>query len=285
MGTPAAPLYSILTFGYHENTSILNTFKPNLLYYKRYIDDIFGIWIDSTPNSTNYNTDNLDNPWTKFKETLNQFGSLKWNVEPLTQSTNFLDLTITIKHQHLVTNTFQKAHNLYLYIPPLSAHPISCFKGLITGEIYRYWLQNTDETDFIKITTNFILRLLQRGHQLNQILPILHTAAANIDNINTRKKLTTMNSDDTLFIHWRYHPADINKNTIRQIYNNTLKGFDGFQQMRLAISRPKISGTSYVKRNYLIFQIKTFPTSYKNLTTNTSTTIDKRLSTCHEQGP
>ena len=28
MGTPAAPLYSILTFGYHENTSILNTFKP-----------------------------------------------------------------------------------------------------------------------------------------------------------------------------------------------------------------------------------------------------------------
>jgi hypothetical protein len=184
-----------------------------------------------------------------------------------------------------VTNTFQKAHNLYLYIPPLSAHPISCFKGLITGEIYRYWLQNTDETDFIKITTNFILRLLQRGHQLNQILPILHTAAANIDNINTRKKLTTMNSDDTLFIHWRYHPADINKNTIRQIYNNTLKGFDGFQQMRLAISRPKISGTSYVKRNYLIFQIKTFPTSYKNLTTNTSTTIDKRLSTCHEQGP
>jgi hypothetical protein len=40
MGTPAAPLYSILTFGYHENTAILNTFESNLLYYKRYIDDI-----------------------------------------------------------------------------------------------------------------------------------------------------------------------------------------------------------------------------------------------------
>jgi hypothetical protein len=34
MGTPAAPLYSILTFGHHENTSILNTYKQNLLYYK-----------------------------------------------------------------------------------------------------------------------------------------------------------------------------------------------------------------------------------------------------------
>jgi hypothetical protein len=160
-------------------------------------------------------------------------------VESLTHSTNFLDLTITIKNQHLVTNTFQKPLNLYLYIPPLSAHPISCFKGLITGEIYRYWLQNTNEEDFIKITTSFILRLLQRGHQLNQIIPILQTAASNIDNINTRKKLTTTDSEDTLFIHWRYHPSDINKNTIRKIYDNTLKGFDGFKQMRLAISRPK----------------------------------------------
>jgi hypothetical protein len=90
MGTPAAPLYSILTFGYHKNTSILNTFKPNLLYYKHYIDDIFGIWIDNTTTPTNHNVDEPESPWVKFKETLNQFGSLKWNVEPLTHSTNYM---------------------------------------------------------------------------------------------------------------------------------------------------------------------------------------------------
>jgi hypothetical protein len=147
MGTPAAPLYSILTFGYHENTSILTKFKSNLLYYKHNIDDIFGIWIDNTTTPANYEMDEPENPWTKFKENLNQFRSLKWNVEPLTHSTNFLDLTITIKNQHITTTTFQKPLNLFLYIPPLSAHPLSCFKGLITGEIYRYWLQNTDEAD------------------------------------------------------------------------------------------------------------------------------------------
>ncbi len=239
MGTPAAPLYSIITFGYHENTTILNTFKSNLLYYKRYIDDIFGIWIDDTTTPTNYNIDNPKNPFTRFKETLNQFGSLKWNTEPLTDSTNFLDLTITIKNQRLTTLTYQKPLNLYLYIPPMSAHPSSCFKGLVIGEIYRYWLQNTEEKDFINITTNFILRLLQRGHQITQILPILYNAAANIDNRNTKHKPIASNPDDTLFIHWRFHPLNINNNTIRQIYNNTLKGFDGFQQMRLAISRPK----------------------------------------------
>jgi hypothetical protein len=46
MGTPAAPLYSIITYGYHENTRILNTYHSNLIYYKRYIDDIFGIWVE-----------------------------------------------------------------------------------------------------------------------------------------------------------------------------------------------------------------------------------------------
>jgi hypothetical protein len=47
MGTPAAPLYSIITYGYYENTQILNTFQQNLVYCKRYIDNIFGIWFDS----------------------------------------------------------------------------------------------------------------------------------------------------------------------------------------------------------------------------------------------
>ena len=67
MGTPAAPL----------------------LYYKCYIDDIFGIWIDNTTTPTNHNVDEPESPWVKFKETLNQFGSLKWNVEPLRHSTNY----------------------------------------------------------------------------------------------------------------------------------------------------------------------------------------------------
>ncbi len=115
---------------------------------------------------------------------------------------NFLDLTLTIKNKHITATTYQKPLNLYLYIPPLSAHPSSCFKGLITGEIYRYWLQNTNKADFINITTNFILHLLQRCHQMNQILPTLKSAATNIGNINTRSNSINSIQDDTLYIHW-----------------------------------------------------------------------------------
>jgi hypothetical protein len=168
MGTQATPLYSIITFGYHENVTILKNFKSNLLYYRRFIDDIFGIWSEEgVENDTQH--DNIDQ-WKNFKTQLNSFGSLNWNVEPLMTSSTFLDLTITIKNDKLHTKTYQKPLNLYLYIPPLSSHPFS----LITGEMYHYWLQNSDKQDSTEITTQFLC-LLQRGHQLNDIIPLLKT--------------------------------------------------------------------------------------------------------------
>jgi hypothetical protein len=123
MGTPAAPLYAIITYGYHEKTKILPNFNNNLLYYKRYINDIISVWIDS-PLS-------LNDSWDSFKTQLNGFGSLQWNVEDLTTSTTFLDLTIQIIDHKIHTSTFQNDLNLYLKIPPTSAHPTSCIKGLL----------------------------------------------------------------------------------------------------------------------------------------------------------
>jgi len=102
MGTPAATLYSILTFGHHENENILNEFQHNILFYKRYIDDIFGIWRDTPCNN-----------WEKFKSKLDQFGTLRWNVENPSNTTTFLDLELTINHQKIYTKTFQKPLNLY----------------------------------------------------------------------------------------------------------------------------------------------------------------------------
>ncbi len=65
MGIPVAPLYSIITFGVHENTTILNKFQSNLLYYKWFIDDIFGIWIDKA-ETTQMSYSN-GSQWDNFK--------------------------------------------------------------------------------------------------------------------------------------------------------------------------------------------------------------------------
>jgi len=157
MGRPVASSYATVTYGHHENTVILPEFSNNLLYLKRYIDDIFGIWIPSDNQNTN--------TWESFKTTLNSWGKLGWVVEEPSSTTNFLDLTLKISNFKICTKTFQKDMNLYLYIPARSAHLPSCLKGLIMGETRRYWIQN-NKADFTIICSKFIQRLTERGHKL-----------------------------------------------------------------------------------------------------------------------
>jgi hypothetical protein len=120
MGTPTACSYTTITYGQHENVKILPHFQQNLLYFRRYIDDIFGTWIPTSSSD-----------WETFKTTLNQFGSLRWIVNDLSDTVNFLDLSLSITSSTITAAPYQKPMNLHLYIPPSSAHPPSCFKGLI----------------------------------------------------------------------------------------------------------------------------------------------------------
>jgi hypothetical protein len=127
MGTPVACAYATVTFGHYENTTILPNFSEQLFYYKRYIDDIIGIWIPPEQNQLA--------TWNRFKETLNDWGHLQWKSEEPSKKTVFLDLELELQNSTVITKTFQKKMNLYLYIPPMSAHPPSCLKGLVTGEL------------------------------------------------------------------------------------------------------------------------------------------------------
>jgi hypothetical protein len=126
METLTACAYATITYGHYENTTILPTFQDNLLYYLRYIDDILGIWLPPK--------DEPDN-WENFKNQLDNWGNLKCKVEQPSNQTTFLDLNINIKDSTISFSTYQKPLNLYLYLPPLSAHPPSCLKGLIKGEV------------------------------------------------------------------------------------------------------------------------------------------------------
>lgn len=91
MCTPAAPQYSILTFGLYKNQKIYNSFNNNLNYYEWYIDDVFGIWMDTA-----------DDTWAHFKSTINQFSILVWNIEEPTATTTFLGLELTIQNKKIL---------------------------------------------------------------------------------------------------------------------------------------------------------------------------------------
>jgi hypothetical protein len=157
-----------------------------------------------------------------------------------------LTISITPKNK-LEFSTFQKAMNLHLYIPPSSAHPPSCLKGLVTSELLRYRIQNNNK-DFVKITTSFIERMVARGHKLENLIPLINEAAAAIDKKLFSSPLThteppsniLRKKQKSLYLHWKYHPNGISNSVIRYHYNTHLKNHLQmfFDKMTLAISRP-----------------------------------------------
>ena len=103
---------------------------------------MFSIW---TPS---------DNPnaWKNFKEKP-VLGILEWEVEERTTSANFVDLTISINKDSKIENRpYQKAMNLYLYLPPTSAHPLNVIRGMICGMLRKYDEKNSHRKHNIKMS-------------------------------------------------------------------------------------------------------------------------------------
>lgn len=118
IGTPPAPAYTNLTFALHKNT-IIKKSAPNLIMYKRYIKDIYDIWVHL---GTHEEDERL---YYEFKKPINGYDELNWIFIELISSLDYLDIVITIIiHNYQIWTTLQKKElNLYLYISPHSACP------------------------------------------------------------------------------------------------------------------------------------------------------------------
>jgi hypothetical protein len=90
-GTSSACMWAIIYLAVHKNSNLIVTFQNNLLIYKYFIDNIFGIWV---PKNVPYSLQDFE----IFKVTTSNFGILKWEFKELFTSVNFLDLTISIEN-------------------------------------------------------------------------------------------------------------------------------------------------------------------------------------------
>jgi hypothetical protein len=268
-------------YSYHEETSILPRYAhrrnnvqtltpepltpepmftdPPLLLHARLIDGAIQVWDAAT-----LPTDLLATFSQSMATTL-KFGTLDWEVDKPSHMVNFLDLTIdvTITIQptgQITTTTFVKPMNLHLYIPPKSAHPHGVLKSLIFSNLQRYWLQNTFRHDFVRISADFYKHLLNQGYTPVQLTPIFEEAAAAIQSKRLRaaqkgkalwNTANTMPTDD-LFLHWDYHPRDIGRSAIHQIFVDTLAqpladANVTFDKLTIAYSTPRYLGQCLTK--------------------------------------
>ena len=223
MGTPPAPTYANLVFAIHENL-ITPRYTDNLIMYKRYIDDIFGIWKHSSDND-------LDrSQWSKFTGDIGNYDGLKWVWHSHVQSLDYLDIIISIRDTRLHTTLFEKELNLYLYIPPHSAHPPGVLTGLILGNCHRIYTLCSDASDVTRLLRMFYHRLKARGYNDSRLLPLFQRAyvLANARSLHTPTTSPTSDEDDAtllrsrIFYHTKFHPSNPTSSTLQQVWNNTI---------------------------------------------------------------
>ncbi|KAL7475238.1 hypothetical protein ACHAW6_001161 [Cyclotella cf. meneghiniana] len=155
---------------------------------------------------------------------MQQWHGLSWDFSPLSQSCTFMDLTISIVANKITTTIYKKPQNLYLYIPPSSAHPKGMLHGLITGSILRFYRLCT--ADATQKTQQLYTHVIQRGYTREHLLPLFHKAHAHaktyisctrVDNeLICQQKL--ISSRQRVFLHLPYHPDDPPAHTIQLLW-------------------------------------------------------------------
>ena len=159
MGAPPAPMYATLYFAKIENQFIPK--YPNLFYYRRYIDDGFGIWNITAEENAVQN----EKRWNDFKNNFNSVSTLEWTFSDRTRTTDFLDINVTLTDDGRVrTRIFEKALNLHLYLPPHSCHPPGVLKGIIHGMMLRFHRLSTTSAMAQNDVKQFLKRLVLRGY-------------------------------------------------------------------------------------------------------------------------
>ena len=242
MGTPPAPPYATLYYAIHEET-LYDEFGENLFFYKRFIDDIFGIW-----KITDFIND--ASTWQRFCLRLNDFG-LTWDVNDRSKSVNFMDLTIFMNNNHLSTTLFEKKQNPYSYIPPHSAHPPGVLTGLVYGNVHRIYTLCSETTEQKRLLSQFYQRLLLRGYKPSMIDPLFTKAAIrfnpNTTTHPTQSQQTTTSFADNIFLHLPFHPGNPSSSEIQHTYKNImlhpqykkpLSTFTNTERLIVAYSRP-----------------------------------------------
>ena len=201
MGTPPAPPYATIYYGIHEE-KFLKKYSHRVIYYRRFIDDVIGIW------SPNPNTQTDDIEWNSFQDTMNTFPGLTWEFSERAKTVDFMDMTISITNANKIEITlFEKKMNLHLYIPPHSAHPPGLLPGIVYSTLFRIFTICSSEEDKAKRTKTFFKRLIARGYKGNKIRNLFHKAINCARSYTGPSTVENTNHDDVI-LHLPFHPND-----------------------------------------------------------------------------
>ncbi|KAL2080587.1 hypothetical protein ACEWY4_024380 [Coilia grayii] len=156
MGSPFAPNYANLYMGLWEHQHIFNNnpFANNIRVFKRYIDDIFAIFVGSIDELL------------KFNDYINgTYPSLKFTMEHDCEKIHFLDLLITVNNENrLETSIYRKPTDRNTILHASSFHPNHTVKNIPYGQLVRLRRICSNDNDFVVKANEMSRRFKQRGY-------------------------------------------------------------------------------------------------------------------------
>ena len=224
MGKPPAPPWATIFEGIHE-INFLPQWDSNILVYKRFIDDVWGIWLPSEDATVDAQR------WLDFQAEVNNNHGLEWEFTDRSLSDNFLDLTTRITADGSIETTlFEKPMALYLFIPPHSAHPPGVLAGHIFGNVLRIFRLNSNESDIVQDVLEFYRRFTRRGHTHTILKPLFNKAIANARKYmetsqaqrDKRKQEQLEAARRRLYLHIEFHPQNPPPHVIQQLFTETV---------------------------------------------------------------
>ena len=126
MGTRMAPTYANIFMGHHEANLLENCpthLKKLVFCFKRFIDDIFLIWLGTSDQLKEFHAHiNSAHKTIKFDEP---------QYDETTNSCNFLDLNVSIKEGQIITDVHRKPTDNPSALLPSSSHPKHVYKNIV----------------------------------------------------------------------------------------------------------------------------------------------------------
>jgi hypothetical protein len=217
MGCPPLSPWENTFFGLFE-AIFLPIFQDNLSLYKRFIDDVNGIWTIQNP-ATNSEI------WEQFKAALNDEAStLELIMSPPSKVVEFMDMTLLIQHDRITTTLYEKPSNYHLYIPPHPCHPTGLLRGMVYVMVNRLNTIVSDKSDRDAITISAFRHLQRRGYQPQDIHPLFSIAIAKAKDRITNPPPPTIVDPEELrkiqFFHIKYHLINMPARTIQSLWRN-----------------------------------------------------------------
>ena len=159
MGTRMAPPYANLFMGKEEHTIIL-TFSHLIYFWKRFIDDVFFIFLGSHSQLKSLMT---------FMNTISP--TIKYTFTYSKRTATFLDVEIYLSEtRKLKTKLYRKPTDYMSLLHFDSHHPLSCKEGIIYSQALRYNIIILDDHILQEELNNLTRILLACAYLLHLII-------------------------------------------------------------------------------------------------------------------